>query len=207
MELLSSVLGLEFTYFDAFHSTNPSVEIIMDNVRRLRISYGISLEETEPGTTQTSASEAISTVDFVWPEAEEVDKIAYSLGLLGKDGSDLWEDEVLPGSLRQLTSGANPVPLTNARKNNSVEPYRPDLPPHRILTASKIACWYSHSKAIRQIAEGLVNQSEVTVVLEDDIDMELDIRQRLVGLWDSLPYDWDVVFLGKSMECASRFPH
>jgi GR25 family glycosyltransferase involved in LPS biosynthesis len=48
---------------------------------------------------------------------------------------------------------------------------------------------------IRSIADG---QDDVALVLEDDVDMELDIRQRLLGVWDSLPSVWDIVFLGRS---------
>jgi Glycosyltransferase family 25 (LPS biosynthesis protein) len=193
MELLRSVLGLEFTYVDALHSTNPLVDVIMDRVTELRVSYKI-LDDVEPEASHTAAPTS-STPEFNWPE--DVNDIAYSFDPLGRHGSDLWEDDVLLRSSSRPASGANITLLTNAYNNDSVEAYRPNLPPHRILTAGKIACWYSHSKAIRQIAEGAVkNLSDVSVVLEDDVDMELDIRQRLAGLWDSLPDDWDIVFLG-----------
>jgi GR25 family glycosyltransferase involved in LPS biosynthesis len=37
----------------------------------------------------------------------------------------------------------------------------------------------------------------VSLVLEDDIDMEQDIRQRLASVWSALPHTWDIVFLGE----------
>jgi GR25 family glycosyltransferase involved in LPS biosynthesis len=36
----------------------------------------------------------------------------------------------------------------------------------------------------------------IAVVLEDDIDMEHDIRERLGSVWGRLPDEWDIVFLG-----------
>lgn len=49
---------------------------------------------------------------------------------------------------------------------------------------------------IRRIVEA--DEPGVSIILEDDIDMEKDIKPRLAELWEGLPTDWDIVFLGTS---------
>lgn len=108
----------------------------------------------------------------------------------------------------------DPLPLTCAMRNSISGPsYAISLPPYMILTPAKISCWHSHLSAIRRIAEGNANarlsvvagaanisitttMTNVGIVLEDDIDMEQDIQARLNSVWETLPSDWDIVFLG-----------
>ena len=40
---------------------------------------------------------------------------------------------------------------------------------------------------------------EVALVLEDDVDMERDIQDRLENLIDKLPIQWDMLFLGEAL--------
>jgi hypothetical protein len=35
------------------------------------------------------------------------------------------------------------------------------------------------------------------VVLEDDVDLEWNIKKFLVPIWDALPNDWEVVMIGQ----------
>jgi hypothetical protein len=71
------------------------------------------------------------------------------------------------------------------------------------LDAAKIACWETHLRLLRRIAAwpaasaGLIGAGDVAIILEDDVDVELDIRDRLAGLWPALPTEWDVVYLGR----------
>ncbi|KAG6808602.1 hypothetical protein H0H92_003577 [Tricholoma furcatifolium] len=37
---------------------------------------------------------------------------------------------------------------------------------------------------------------DAVIVLEDDVDMERDIQQRLQSVWSFLPSGWDIVYLG-----------
>ena len=48
---------------------------------------------------------------------------------------------------------------------------------------------------IRDIAED--KNKDVSIVLEDDVDMGWDIGERLNGVWNLLPAGWDIVFIGK----------
>ncbi|PFH45031.1 hypothetical protein AMATHDRAFT_125371, partial [Amanita thiersii Skay4041] len=65
------------------------------------------------------------------------------------------------------------------------------------LTPARVACWHSHLPLIHRIAnkENLEMRDSV-LILEDDIDMERDIRGQLAGMWPLLPDDWDIVYLG-----------
>jgi len=84
-----------------------------------------------------------------------------------------------------------------ATQNNSIEPYQPDLPAHKILTASRVACWYSHVSVIVTIAnDNTLLANDAVIVLEDDVNMERDIHERLRHVWRFLPADWDIVYLG-----------
>lgn len=76
----------------------------------------------------------------------------------------------------------------------------PPLPYWRTLTRGTIACWHSHWSVIRAIASEKTQADTTdagTIILEDDIDMESDIQQRISRLWEALPPDWDILFLGQ----------
>ncbi|KAE9389983.1 hypothetical protein BT96DRAFT_926178 [Gymnopus androsaceus JB14] len=85
------------------------------------------------------------------------------------------------------------------------------------LTPARVACWYSHLMVLRRIVErnnayyelspGRNTSNEhISVIFEDDIDMEKDIRQRLARIWHVLPSDWDIVFLGHCWSNESFYP-
>jgi GR25 family glycosyltransferase involved in LPS biosynthesis len=107
-----------------------------------------------------------------------------------------WDTGLL--SLSAKIPGNRPAePLVCATNNNSIEAYQPDLPEFRILTPARISCWYSHTTVIETIAnDNSLKDDDAVIVLEDDVDMELDIKARLKHLWTYLPKDWDIVYLG-----------
>ncbi|KAF5385641.1 hypothetical protein D9757_005489 [Collybiopsis confluens] len=104
--------------------------------------------------------------------------------------------------------------LTGATRDFTLAPYSPYLPYHRILTPARVAVWNSHLNLLKRIVgEGHVagsaslnRERHITIVLEDDIDMERDIRRRLRQVWKFLPEDWDIVFLGHCWSDESFHP-
>ncbi|KDQ30174.1 hypothetical protein PLEOSDRAFT_1101179 [Pleurotus ostreatus PC15] len=118
--------------------------------------------------------------------------------LINGNSSILQWPESLHESLSEAdvtnSSDSDSSPLTCALEDNIIPPYSADTPQHLLLTRSRIACWHSHLTAIRQIA--MSTSQYPSVILEDDIDMERDIRDRLHSIWHLLPEDWDIVFLG-----------
>ena len=174
MEQLRYTLGLDFTYVNGTESNGDTVQRIMRHVAALRTPEGS--HETNPSLS----------IPFEWPQ--DADALVESESFLDRQGSDLWlSDDMKPydSPFRE--------PLTCASGNSTLESYSPQTPPYRLLTKERLACWHSHWRVIRLIADG---QDGASFVLEDDVDMELDIRQRLLGVWDSLPSVWDIVFLG-----------
>ena len=69
-------------------------------------------------------------------------------------------------------------PLTCVTEDDTPIEFEKGLQEYKFLTSAKIACWSSHLSVIRDIAED--KNKDVSIVLEDDVDM-----------------GWDIVFIGK----------
>ncbi len=179
MERLRKYLGLRWAYFPATSNDSSVIHAIMQRVKILR-------EECEKNGTNCN---------FAWPG--DLNSSASSMRPL-----NLWSSDFLtPASLQLLAETwlSNPVrPLTCTTKDFHIPRYDPKLPLNRLLTPARVACWHSHLSVIQLISneEGLDPWSSV-LVLEDDVDMESDIKSQLRNLWPLLPPDWDIVFLGK----------
>jgi hypothetical protein len=181
MEQLRYTLGLDLAYVNGTEADEDTVQSIMRRVttfRTLEGSHGANL--------------SLPTA-FKWPQ--DIDGLVESDLPLDGQGSDLWLSDDT-----KLSNSPSHEPLMCASGNSTLEPYSPRTPPYRLLTKERLACWHSHWRVIRLIAD---DQDDVSLVLEDDVDMELDIRQRLLGVWSSLPSAWDIVFLGRRFWCLS----
>lgn len=188
MELLRSALGLQWKYVDGVDISSPSITRIIEEVQKQRIPNRANKKP------------------FRWPKY--INAQAYSSERLGLGGSDNWtlpkdqDDSSMMHHERNLPGGYSGTfsrdPLTCAMEDDTHITFEKGLPEYKLLTPAKIACWSSHLSVIRDIAED--KHKEVSIVLEDDVDMGWDIRERLNGVWDLLPAGWDIVFLGK------RFP-
>ncbi|KAF8174118.1 hypothetical protein K438DRAFT_1849404 [Mycena galopus ATCC 62051] len=95
-------------------------------------------------------------------------------------------------------------PLTCATENFTLSPYSPHLPEYKILSRSRIACRHSHLSAIQRASTH--ERDKAVLILEDDVDMEADIKERLSSIWTLLPSDWDIVFLGHCWSNDSPCP-
>ncbi|CAE6534100.1 unnamed protein product [Rhizoctonia solani] len=100
-----------------------------------------------------------------------------------------------------FNTNTNSVRAATRGLTNAPAPRLPKLPYWRILTRAAIACWHSHISVIRAIASETMQPGTSdtgVLILEDDVDMEVDIQQRIGRLWEALPPDWDILFLGQS---------
>jgi GR25 family glycosyltransferase involved in LPS biosynthesis len=175
MERLRRALGARWDYVDATEASDEKVNNILGHVRWQR-------------------AQQLQGDDFRWPDG--IDSLVASDDLLQPTGSDLWATSGIPDDWEPSQAiDAGPTPLLCATDNDTVIPYVSDLPEYRILSPAKLACWYSHWSLIRRIANG--KEPGTTIILEDDIDMEKDIRERLGSVWALLPAGWDIVFLGR----------
>ena len=181
---LADIMHLNFTFVDAVDANDPDIAKIMQHVRAQR--YVESLSSFKPGSFKDAVTH--STPD-------------------GLFGSDFWTLNALDP--QAATQNLNELPVLKNLVDNDVpipcskgSPFRPlAVPPGKpgkttLLSEQMVACWHSHLQLIRRIVRA--PEHHVSIVFEDDIDLEWDIEARLVALWPYLPQDWDIVFLGSS---------
>lgn len=60
------------------------------------------------------------------------------------------------------------------------------------------AAMEAHRHAIRRI---IVNEDKTGLVMEDDIDVDMEFKQQIQAVVDSLPDEWGIVFFG---HCAEK---
>ncbi|KAJ7064965.1 hypothetical protein C8F01DRAFT_1128944 [Mycena amicta] len=186
MERLRMGLGLgQWSYFSAEDSRSTTVGQILQTVSALREDAFKAYGFETSGNTSTNAT---IKLPFAWPTSQE------------RNPPD--EEDVFAFS----DTDPDP-PLTCATEDFTIQPYSSELKEYRILTRNRIACWRSHYSVLMQaVSQQTGWSSPVTLILEDDVDMELDIRARLGAVWGSLPPDWDVVFLGHCWSNESYYP-
>ena len=187
MERLRKHLGLRWTYFPAIANDSSVIHAIMQRVKMLR---------------QECELKGTAGCDFSWPG--DLNASAFSMEPL-----NIWSpDFLVPASLQHLAEtwlSQSIRPLTCATNDSRIPKYTPKLPWNRLLTQSRVACWHSHLSVIQLISnEERLGLWSSVLVLEDDVDMESDIKLQLHNLWPLLPADWDIVFLGESHSCLIR---
>ncbi|KAH9932802.1 uncharacterized protein BXZ73DRAFT_101336 [Epithele typhae] len=178
MEQLRSALGLRWAYVDATEFTDPSIARKAQCVRDVR------------------AHALQATID--WPSVEDLEAWDDNLSRLrGPPPPGSPEPFCPPWETPSSDPSAQQTPLTCAERDSALGvPWSEDLRDHQIMTLAKIACYTSHMDAVERFIQ---SGGEAGLILEDDVDMESDIHERLSGLWQTLPADWDMVWLGESL--------
>ncbi|EIW65121.1 uncharacterized protein TRAVEDRAFT_111506 [Trametes versicolor FP-101664 SS1] len=190
MERLRLALGIPWSYVDAISHDEPVVDSIIDCVKSVRSGTGTRI--------------------FEWPSN------------LASGSGDSDSSKPPPPS---ESSCFPPVPhaasttFSSADFSSGDTPFTSHLPSFMLLTPARIACWYSHLTAIQQIADyghleqhsegnqsSLRKPDDAFLILEDDVDMEQDISERLRAVWNVLPAGWDIVFLGHCWSNESHHP-
>jgi GR25 family glycosyltransferase involved in LPS biosynthesis len=182
MEKLRLSLQLHWTYVDALDANSPLVSQIMDWVNALRTGPPHILDEAN--ITHVSTKLLPDTITFAWPG--DIETLVRS-----KDKLDLWSTGVWPSPITSFLKSTPYPPVACATKNYSLTKYT--AKEHLILTHPRVACWHSHLSVIHDIVN---NGFGVSIILEDDVDMEQDIQKQLAYMWPTLPADWDILFLG-----------
>lgn len=226
MMKLQAVTGLSWTFVDATDSSAEIVGRIMERVRWSRASeYLHAIDASFRGWWSDHQDEELAHLDAK-PKGSELWELLSSEPT-SADSVHPLPVPALPDQRPRLeVATGNTIPhlgpartsgqavklfqvLSPKKDSNSPRPATRvatktfearllQLPYWRILTRGTIACWHSHLGVIRSIAseERLADDAGV-VILEDDIDMELDIQFRISRLWEALPPDWDILFLGE----------
>ncbi|TFK81726.1 hypothetical protein K466DRAFT_462253, partial [Polyporus arcularius HHB13444] len=203
MQQLRAALSLEWTYVDAISSEDPLVDQVAECVRLSRKNNHLPT--------------------FDWPPRSDVDQVVRSPPLPPLDASVPWLSATAATPCRYpapppLNASAHAPGLADntsqsADRTHGVK-YKPSLLSYMLLTPAKFACWYSHLDAIQRVAaydDSLADADGggprgAALILEDDVDMERDVRGRLREVWSVLPDDWDIVFLGHCWSNEARYP-
>ncbi|KZT09066.1 uncharacterized protein LAESUDRAFT_647818 [Laetiporus sulphureus 93-53] len=229
MERLRQSLALNWTYVDAIPSSDPVIMGISEWVGRLRQRVSTLQPQTENQAEQRFEWPDMSAIDGRSRSRQLLETSASpEWPLLSSDARfadrGIPYDYLSPASMKHSPTGTldsrlQDSPLTCAKEDFVSGPtYTSSLPAYKLLTPAKIACWYSHLRVIQRIAneedrriseKGTaqaedVSREGITLVLEDDIDIERDIRDRLRDVWSASPSEWDIMFLG---HCWSNESH
>jgi hypothetical protein len=216
MDRLKDALHLNWTYRNACEADASVVTTILRQVHVLRSQLA---PQPKPGDVHVKPGGSASAFD--WPH--DLEDTIYCQEALQLSGADLWtlpsshglsDSAILPEMVdpyafthsrpAQVPVVPDPKPLACTSGNNVSAAFSPKLPLYRHLTAAKVACWYSHFQAMRDVANG---KDEVTLVLEDDVDIERDVKRRLQALLDALPSAWDIMYLGASVNPSAFDSH
>ena len=207
MERLRQSLALNWTIIDAISPDDPLLERIVGCVRLFRQQSSRRVFEWPPDLnasfSETSVTDLLSRMrPSVLSTPCDAPFSINQGGVFPLTGS---ADSRIPGGPSSpfsqpsapLSYQPSPTPLTCAVTNHSDGVnFEPSLPAYMLLTSPKLACWYSHLRAIARFASRVDDLRGPALFLEDDVDMERDIGRRLDVLWHVLPSDWDIVFLG-----------
>ncbi|QRV76825.1 glycosyltransferase family 25 protein [Ceratobasidium sp. AG-Ba] len=232
MRKLQAVTGLSWTFVDATDSTADVVGRIMERVRWSRASVYLhaidaaflgwwSDHHDELGLLDTNpkgsalwelAPSDPTSADYTHPlpasplrDQRLTLEAATGLTIPRLDAVRPEDFTRIPSSDMDLSS-----PRTATRAvTDAPESRLFQLPYWRTLARGTIACWHSHIGLIRMIASESAHigaNDTGVIILEDDIDMELDIQQRITHLWEDLPPDWDILFLGHCWSAEATYP-
>ncbi|KAF7309066.1 hypothetical protein MKEN_01108200 [Mycena kentingensis (nom. inval.)] len=175
--------GSAWTYVAAQDAHAPWPVRVLHRVRELREAI-FAVYPMQQWVYEMNGLKRLIKLPFAWPEPMP----AY-LPRLPAD-TDPFDATAL--ALQFPTAKEPFPPLSWAEMDYALEPFV--LDPFFHLTRSVVACYRSHLSALELAARQ--TDGAPSLIMEDDVDMEVDIRARLDRVWDALPQDWDVVFLG-----------
>lgn len=181
MEQLARAMDLDFTFFNGTDLSEQEGEHnmrrILEHIRQWRSLHRVNKD---------APNEDPENFEFTW--AADVGR-GDALGNLR--GAELW---TLDGLIAPSPDTRPPV-LDTYDENGKTWGGHP-------LKLAQLACWHSHYRLLRTIADG---EDDVAIVFEDDIDMEWDLSYRLSAMWPALnDTNWDIVMLG---HCHSQEWH
>ncbi|RPD58512.1 hypothetical protein L227DRAFT_654874 [Lentinus tigrinus ALCF2SS1-6] len=228
MEQLRAALGLEWTYVDGISSDDHVVERIGKCLRSSRNHNHLRTFQWPPRSEvdqvvlsllplSLNASDfwlsKTSDTSCRYPVPPAINASSQARDLVDVSLVDSSPSARASGDLHSRAVSSPSLPLTCAvqDRTHGVK-YKPSLPSYMLLTTAKFACWYSHLDVIQRVAAfgepllGLDGSRGAALILEDDVDMERDIRERLRDVWSVLPDDWDIVFLGHCWSNEARYP-
>ncbi|KAI0034326.1 hypothetical protein K488DRAFT_45627 [Vararia minispora EC-137] len=193
MDRLARLLSLNLTYISATDAQDPTIVSIQQHVALQTLGY----------SPPFISDYALRNATFEWPEDFDSEGFAVAPDD-DRAGAELWDD-TRPHLTSRGSQSIASLPQTCTTSNNLFPPPRKSPRLFESLDLPKLACWHSHLRVIRDIARQ-PDDGGVAIVLEDDVDMERDIIERLQTLWGALPADWDIVYLGHCWSDEKHHP-
>ncbi|KAL7412914.1 hypothetical protein BDY24DRAFT_391574 [Mrakia frigida] len=212
--------GLGWTFVDAIGKDSEEVANIETWVRDRSVVVEGILKGAEgkqdgppPSTSAESTSTASPLVQALFPPYPLTDANSWSRAPFPTTSNSSFASPFInhhlsPSTLTSITR-MKPLPWTSS--------------------TGMIACWYSHYQIIQKFAlEWLLKEDTFEVgygkdgrvvgggkrenallILEDDVDIELDVEEILDGLLgeESLPEEWDILYLGYCASESESFAH
>ncbi|KAI0825296.1 hypothetical protein BC628DRAFT_1374472 [Trametes gibbosa] len=218
MERLRLALNVPFTYVDATSHDDPVIGKIIHCVQLVRQKSLSRIFHWPPNLALGTVNGLPLTETFsCFPHMSAIWQTAHTTYPVSRYASTLDVPTSVTFDLRDTPLSRPPAtPLTCAVEDHTLGvQYTSTTLPHMLLTHAKIACWYSHLTAILRVAASgevvrrqsvHVNSRDPILILEDDIDMEQDISDKIRSVWAFLPSDWDIVFLGHCWSNETYFP-
>ncbi len=220
MQQLRAALSLDWTYVDAISSEDTLVDQVAECVRLSRKNNHLRTFDWPPRSDvdQVVRSPPLPPLDASvpwlfataatpcrYPVPPPLNTSAHAPGLADNTSQSAGPSADLQS--RAISPSSLPLTCAVQDRTHGVK-YKPSLLSYMLLTPAKFACWYSHLDAIQRVAaydDSLADADDsgargAALILEDDVDMERDVRGRLREVWSVLPDDWDIVFLG---ECCA----
>lgn len=196
VRLMDGLQIYNWVYHDGTYANTSIVQDLLHNVQAQRVeNEDYSLQDTIhlPFSWPADANNKFPSYD----SNSSSDPNSISLA-----GAELWPSQPTPDV---------PLPKTSmicAEDNFRLTKYSDEMPQWRYLTPERVAAFHSHLTAIRRVVDDNARagvdlsrvegkmQENIALILEDDVDMEVDIKERMSVLLPMLPYDWDMLFLG-----------
>ncbi|KAJ7641462.1 hypothetical protein FB45DRAFT_738962 [Roridomyces roridus] len=91
-----------------------------------------------------------------------------------------------------------------SRDDFTLTRYQAGLHPFEYMSRGPVACYQSHLTLISETAKRELT-GEPSMILEDDVDIDGDIREQLSAVWHLLPTDWDMIFFGFCWADETRY--
>lgn len=186
-------------YHNGTYAKDPLIGNFMRKVQAQRVDSEKNPEEW-------------AILPFEWPSeafsnyTSDVPLYATPLPLAG---AELWGDN--PAHTEDQLN-----PMMGAFDDFRIQKYKEDVIQWRHLTPERVGTYHAHMTAVRKIVDDNARlrvdvsqhpnrtQTHLSLILEDDVDVEADTRQRMEQILPLLPYDWDILFMGESAVSIPR---
>ncbi|KAH8814684.1 hypothetical protein DL96DRAFT_1624568, partial [Flagelloscypha sp. PMI_526] len=200
-KLMTNLEMPNWHYHNGTYSDDPRVGNFMRKVQAQRAEMNDSPDEWV-------------RLPFSWP-SDSWSNYTSPVPLYARDlppaGAELWPDD--PAHTSDILN-----PLMCTFDDFRVQKYKEGEIQWRYLTPQRVATYHSHMSAVRRIVDENARlkidvsqwpnktQTHVSLVLEDDVDIESDIEKRMEVILPLLPFNWDILFLGYCWSEETHFP-